>query len=136
MVPLHLHVQDALVLLAGEFAQLLLYPPHCLVHGPQLLLYSLRVALAVVVQVVPIVLQRVLNVDEQLEDVVDDGILVLRVVVGLAFVIGDGVFEALLVGPAELLLDHAVVALLKGNGLRFASGQEQRPRQSALGVRH
>lgn len=65
MISLHLHVKDALALLTWKLAQLLLDSLDCLMHGPQFLLYSLRIPLTVVVEIVPIVLERVLNIDQQ-----------------------------------------------------------------------
>ena len=93
--------------------------------------------MAIIIQIVPIVLKRVLNIHQQFQNVIDNGILMLRVyLILLTFIISDGVFETLLIGSAELLLDHAVLAILEGYGLRFAGGEEQGPCQSALGLSH
>lgn len=137
MVSLGLDMEDAFALLTWEFTQFLLDSSDCFVYWLKFLLDPLRVAVTIIVQVVPVVLKRILSINQQFQNAIDNGILMLRVLLILfTLIISDGVLETLLIRPAELLLDHAVLTILEREGLRFAGGEEQRPCQSALGLSH
>lgn len=95
----------------GELLQLELDPLQRLHYLSQLLLCLLVAALTARVKAVPVLLNALLSLREQIDDP-DCQVLAARGGAGLTLLVIDGVLDTFLVGSAELLLYEAVVAPL------------------------